>query len=157
MKFTADTLILAGMALAVLVLLCLLVSIWRGISARRALRHAQGQLQEREDELHTLVDTNQQLVQETHQRDVKLAALDVETSNLRQRLQDRENHIAQQAGDQHTLNASHSQLRDELARTSADSRGLAVELEHTRQQMQERLNELAKYRHGNRATYRKMG
>ena len=142
MKFTADTLIITGMALAAMVLIGLLVSIWRGIAARRALHQSRELLQEREDELRTLVTTNQQLVQESHQRDLKLGALDADTTNLRHRLQERETHLAQLAGDQQNLSTRHSQLRDELARLQAENRGQDVALEQARLQAQEKLAEL---------------
>jgi DNA recombination protein RmuC len=143
MQFTADTLIIGGMAAGLAVLLGLVVSIWRGISARRALKISRQQLQEREEELHTLVATNQQLVQESHQKELKLGSLDSALTNLQQRLQDRENHIAQLHSEHQNLDTSHKQLSTELSRVQADSRGLTVELEHTRQQIQEKLNELS--------------
>ena len=142
MKFTADTLILAGMALTVLVLIGLFISVWRGITARRALRRSRKQLLEREDELHTLVATNQQLVQESHQKDLRLGTLDLQLSNFGQRLQDREQHITRLTSDHRRLSDSHNELRDELANSVADGRALTVELQQTRQQMQERLAEL---------------
>ena len=142
MKLTADTLIIAGMALCVVVLIGLIVSVWRGIAARRALLRTRKKLDNREKELHTLVTTNQQLAQETHQRDLKLGALDSENSNLRHRVQDRDGHIAQLSGEQQNLKTSLDQLRDSLARSSADNRGQSVELEQSRLHMQEKLDEL---------------
>jgi DNA recombination protein RmuC len=142
MKLTGDTLIIAGMALSVVVLIGLIVSIWRGIAARRALKKIQKNLRVREKELHTLVATNQQLVQESHQRDLKLGALDSEISNLRHRLQDRDSHIAQLTGEQQNLSTSIDQLRDNLARSGADNRGQTVELEQARLHMREKLDEL---------------
>ena len=142
MKLTADTLLITGIALAAMVLIGLLVSIWRGIAARRALHKSRELLQQREDELRMLVTTNQQLVQESHQRDLKLGALDSDTTNLRHRLQERETHLAQLTGDQQNLNTRHSQLRDELARLQAENRGQAVALEQARLQTQEKLAEL---------------
>jgi len=142
MKLTADTLIIAGMALCAVVLIGLMVSVWRGIAARRVLRNIQKNLADREKELHTLVATNQQLVQESHQRDLKVGTLDAEISTLRHRLQDRESHIAQLTGEQQNLNTSLDQLRDSLARASADNRGQAVELEQTSLQMREKVAEL---------------
>ena len=56
MKFTADTLIITGMALSVAVLLGLLISVWRGVAARRALREDRRLLQERESELLAWLD-----------------------------------------------------------------------------------------------------
>jgi DNA recombination protein RmuC len=142
MELTADTLIIAGMALSVVVLIGFIVSIWRGIAARRALGKIQKSLEDREKELHTLVATNQQLAQESHQRDLKMGALDSEISNLRHRLQDRDGHIAQLSGEQQNLNTSLDQLRDNMARSSADNRGQSVELEQARLHMQEKLDEL---------------
>lgn len=142
MELTADTLIIAGMALCVVVLIGLIVSIWRGIAARRALRKIQKHSGEREKELHTLVTTNQQLVQESHQRDLKIGALDSEISNLRHRQQDRDSHIAQLSGEQQNLNTSLDQLREKLANSSADNRGQSVELEQARLHMQEKLDEI---------------
>jgi len=142
MELTADTLIIAGMALCVVVLIGLIVIIWRGIAARRALRKIQHNLGDREKELHTLVTTNQQLAQESHQRDLKMGALDSEISNLRHRLQDRDSHIAQLSGEQQNLSTSLDQLRDNLARSSADNRGQSVELEQARLSMREKLDEL---------------
>ncbi len=142
MKLTADTLIMAGMALCVVVLIGLIVSIWRGITARRALMRIQKKLGDREKGLHTLVTTNQQLVQESHQRDLKLGALDAEISNQRHRLRDRDGHIAQLFGEQQKLNTSLDQLRDDLARSNADNRGKSVELEQAQLHMQEKLSEL---------------
>ena len=142
MELTADTLIIAGLALSVTVLIGLIVSIWRGITARRALRKIRESLDGRENELHTLVATNQQLVQESHQRDLKLGALDSEISNLRHRVQDRDSHIAQLTGEQQNLSTSLDQLRDNLARSGADNRGQAVELEQSRLHMREKLDEL---------------
>jgi DNA recombination protein RmuC len=142
MKLTADTLIIAGMALSVVVLIGLIASIWRGIAARRALRKNQHNLDEREKELHTLVTTNQQLAQESHQRDLKIGTLDSEISNLRHRLQDRDSYITQLSGEQQNLSTSLDQLRDNLARSSADNRGQSVELEQARLHMGEKLDEL---------------
>jgi DNA recombination protein RmuC len=133
---------MAGMALCVVVLIGLIVSIWRGITARRALMRIQKKLGDREKGLHTLVTTNQQLVQESHQRDLKLGALDAEISNQRHRLRDRDGHIAQLFGEQQKLNTSLDQLRDDLARSNADNRGKSVELEQAQLHMQEKLSEL---------------
>jgi DNA recombination protein RmuC len=142
MELTADTLIIAGMALSVVVLIGFIVSVWRGIAARRALGKIQKSLEDREKELHTLVATNQQLVQESHQRDLKMGALDSEISNLRHRLQDRDGHIAQLSGEQQNLSTSLDELRDNLARSSADNRGQSVELEQARLHVREKLDEL---------------
>ncbi|RLA51441.1 MAG: DNA recombination protein RmuC [Gammaproteobacteria bacterium] len=142
MKLTTDTLIIAGMALCVIVLIGLIVSVWRGITARQALGNIQKNLADQEKELHTLVATNQQLVQESHQRDLKLGALDAEISNLRHRLQDRDGHITQLSGKQQNLNTSLEKIRDDLARSSADNRGQTVELEQASLQMREKLAEL---------------
>lgn len=142
MKLTADTLIISAMLLILAVLIGLIVSVWRGSRARRTLKKARLLLQERDRELHTLVATNQQLVQESHHRDLKLGAQDSDISNLRQRLSERNNRLAQIKGDFQSLRNSHNQMRDELARSNVDSRGQTVALEQTRIQMQEKLAEL---------------
>ena len=142
MKCTAETLIVAGLALGAVVLLAMLVSIWRGITARNILKRARQQLLERDSELHMLVATNQQLVQESHQRDLKQGALDSGISNLKQRLQERDRHINQLTRDHQSLNASHNLLREELARSNVDTRGYTVALEQARLQMQDKLTEL---------------
>lgn len=146
MPFTADTLIIAAVVLAALVPLGLVVSIWRGVSARRALGQARQRMREREEELHTLVGTNQQLVEESHQRDLKIGSQESEISNLRQRLQDREQNIGELRTDHQALGENHNQLRDEVSRARADVRGLTVELEQTHQQLQNKLDELTKLR-----------
>ncbi|GAB5452978.1 MAG: DNA recombination protein RmuC [Halioglobus sp.] len=49
MNPNADTIILAAAALVVLVVLSLFVSLWRGITARRALRQAEAQVRQRDE------------------------------------------------------------------------------------------------------------
>ena len=142
MKFTADTLILGCMALALAVLVGLFVSTWRGMAARRTLKKVRAQLQERDNELRVLVETNQQLVQESHGKDLQLGAQGADISNLRQRAQERDNQIAQQLQGHQSLNDNHNMLRDNLARSQADNRGQAVALEQAQLQLQTRLVEL---------------
>ncbi len=146
MKFTADTLILGCMALAIAVLVGLFISTWRGMAARRTLKKVRAQLQERDSELRVLVETNQQLVHESHDKDLQLGAQGADTSNLRQRIQERDNQIAQQLQGHQSLNDNHNMLRDNLARLQADNRGQAVALEQAQLQLQARLAELSALR-----------
>ena len=142
MTLTADTLIITAMVVSIAVWLGLVISIWRGLKARRALKNLQGRMQERDEELHTLVATNQQLVQEFHERDLKIGTLHADTANLRQRLEERAGQLDRLAGEHQHLNASHSKLRDELGRSNVDSRGQAVALEQAGLQIQDKRAEL---------------
>jgi DNA recombination protein RmuC len=142
MAFTADTLIISGVGLAALISFGLLISIWRGFITRRLLKDSTALLREKEQELHTLVDSNRQLVGETHQNALRLGTLESDIVNLRQRLQDREQALEQLRSDHLQQGMQHNQVRDELSRTRTDCRGLTVELEQTRGQMQERIQAL---------------
>ncbi len=142
MAFTAETWIISALALIVSIVLGLVISVWRGLLLRRALSITENRLQEREDELHTLLETNRHLVQENYQRDLKLASMDSNFSNLRQRQEDQADHYARLEDDHHQLTQHKGQLTDELARARADVRGLSVEVEQTRHQLQEKMLEL---------------
>ncbi|MEH6635107.1 MAG: DNA recombination protein RmuC [Halioglobus sp.] len=138
---TTEMLLILGIALAAVILLALVVSIWRGLGAHRALAASRASLLEREAEVHTLVATNQQLVLESHDKDLKLGAMGSETENLRLRLQERVDQLDKLTGEHDTLKSEHSQLRDDLSRARADTRGQSVALEQAQLQIKERLAE----------------
>ena len=140
MTFTADTLILVGMALIALVVVGLLVSIWRGIRTRRTLDRMRAHL--REAELKTLVTGNQQLIEKSHHRDLQLGALNAELSHLRHHLRERDSRLERLASDQQALQVNHRQQGEELASIKTDRHGQSVELEQLRLQLQEKLTEL---------------
>ena len=142
MTFSADTLILIGIALIALVVIGLLASIWRGIRTRRTLKRMRAHLHEREAELKALVTGNQQLIEESHQRDLKLGTLNSELLHLRHHLQERDNRLDRLNSEHETLRLNHSQQGEELARSKTDKHGQSVELEQLRLQLQEKITEL---------------
>lgn len=144
MTFNADTVILASAALAVIVLVSLLVSLWRGVAARRTLRRAREELAGRDLQLQQLLDTNQQLLLAAHDDELQMGRQDSEIDNLHLRLQERDGHLSQQAQQHQSLSDSHSQLRDTLAQAQAENRGQSVALEQSQLRVQEKLAELSK-------------
>lgn len=143
MTFNADTVILASAALAIIVFVSLLISLWRGISARRALRRTREEITERDVQLQLLLDTNQQLLQAAHEDELQLGRQDSDIDNLQLRLGERDSHLSQQATAHQNLSDGHSQLRDTLAQAQAENRGQSVALEQEQIRVQEKLFELS--------------
>lgn len=136
MTLNADTLILASAALVVIVIFGLFVSLWRGVTARRALKAARELLRQREqDVLH--------LQQSAHEHELRDERQSAELGNLKSLLHDRENTLRTQVEEQRSLSESHSQLRDEMAHIQADNRGQSVALEQAQLQREEKLAALS--------------
>jgi DNA recombination protein RmuC len=72
MNLTADTMIIAGLALFVFVFLALPVSLWRNRRAGRTTRDLREQLGKREQELSELGQQHQQLVDRAHRNELQL-------------------------------------------------------------------------------------
>jgi len=115
MSLNGDTILLLAGAAGILLSLLFLTALWRWFSLGRALETSRARLRERETELKTLVDGNAQLIDDSHQKDLKLGARESEIGSLQQRLQERDGHIAQLSSDQRFLKAEHDQLRIEHA------------------------------------------
>ena len=142
MTITTDIIIISAIVLAAAVLIGLFVSIWRGSSARRALRKTREHLEGREDELRSQVASNQHRIQESHEKDLQRATLESQVANLQQRLQEREGQFSQQEQQQQSLQQDRSKLHEDLARAQAEIRGLSVALDEARLQQQEKISEL---------------
>ncbi|MFK7975294.1 MAG: DNA recombination protein RmuC [Halioglobus sp.] len=140
MTLNADTLILAGMAFVVCVIIGLMVSVFRGVRARRALRKTRNRL---EEAVRHIADLNQTIDQSEHEKELESGRVQAELSSLHTRLADREQTLAEQQSTHQKLSAEKDQLRDSLAQLQADNRGQSVALEQVQLQRQEKLSELA--------------
>tara|TARA_R110002110_G_scaffold205066_7_gene417064 strand:- start:196818 stop:198515 length:1698 start_codon:yes stop_codon:yes gene_type:complete len=137
-----ETLFLVALGLALTLAIGLVIGIWRGIIARRTIRSMDEQLRTGEQELQTLIDSNQSLIGEVHQKDLHGATLGSDVSNLRARLEERDALLRRAEQEQKHLADTHNQVRDELSRTVAQARGVSAELEQVRQQLQQKVEEL---------------
>jgi len=140
MNLNADTLILASLALVVCIIVGLVVSVWRGISARRALKVARNNLQEATQHIASL---NLQIDQSAHERELEASRVSAELAALSSRLTDRAAELEQQQSKHQSLRAEHNQLRDNFAQLQAENRGQSVALEQAQLQREEKLAELA--------------
>lgn len=140
MNLNADTLILASLALVVCIIVGLVVSVWRGISARRALKAARNHLQEAAQHIASL---NLQIDQSAHERELEASRVSAELAALSSRLTDRAAELEQQQSKHQSLRAEHNQLRDNFAQLQAENRGQSVALEQAQLQREEKLAELA--------------
>lgn len=140
MNLNADTLILASMALFVCIIIGLIVSVWRGIRARRALRAARSELQQAAQHISAL---NQRVDQAAHEQELEEGRVSAEIASLHSRLADRETTLNQHQTEHQALRNAHDELRNQLARLQADNRGQSVALEQSQLQREEKLAELA--------------
>lgn len=141
MTLNADTLILAGMALVVCVIIGLIISLWRGIIARRALKQTRSDLHQSNQHIAFL---QQQLEQAAHEKELEAGRVEAQISALQARLVDREEALGQVRADQQRSLEDGNRLRDALARMQADNRGQAVALEQAQLQREEKLAEFAR-------------
>lgn len=140
MTLNADTLILASMALIVCVIVGLIVSVWRGTKARRALKNTQNELA---GAFRHIAALNQQIDKAEHDKELDAGRVHAERSALTSRLADREQALGEQKTTHQQLTADQNQLRDSVARLQADNRGQSVALEQVQLQREEKLAELA--------------
>jgi len=117
-------LVAAGASAVVVLILC--IALWRITGGRRALA---AQLAERDEELQTLVGTNRELVQESHEKDIELGRHGAEISGLRQQLADREQLLARQQDSERAIATDRDQVREQLARNRAELEGSRVALQ----------------------------
>ena len=133
----SNPVLLVASSAAVLFFFALVIAIWRGAAARRELaERLNTRLAEREAELQTLVGTNNELVKESHDKDVALSARAAEVDGLRQQVGDREQQLTSQLERERALAAERDQARDQLARTQADLKGQTVALQEREERHQ---------------------
>ncbi len=140
---TTEQLVITAAVLAALLVLTLIIATWRSVVSSRSLARVRAQLQERDDELGSLVQSNRQLVQDGHHKELKLGTQEVELDNLRQTLGEREQSIGQLSSRLQMHDESRDQLRNDLAAVQADVRGLTVQLQQAHGQLEEKLAQLA--------------
>jgi len=113
MDVNADTLILASAALVLCVIVGLVVSLWRGLRARRALGHTRSQLEHARAEVTQLQG---ELGQSANQLAVQESRSALELEALRQRLQDRDTSLNRERNERAQLADEYQLLREDAAR-----------------------------------------
>ncbi|MGB1139586.1 MAG: DNA recombination protein RmuC [Halioglobus sp.] len=124
-----DTAALIGPAVAACFIVFLVVALWRWASARREARSLAEQLQEKDIEHRTLLETNQALLQDNHEKDLHLSGQGAELENQRLRIREREQLVERYREDEQALRDELERVRGQLARTEADLRGQTVALQ----------------------------
>jgi DNA recombination protein RmuC len=107
----------------------LIASIWRGVNARREAGSLREQLRGKEEEVHTLLATNQELVKDNHDKDLRLSGQAAELDNQRLRITEREQLVERYRESERELREALDGARAQLARTEADLRGQTVALQ----------------------------
>lgn len=135
MTASADTLILASLALVCFIIIGFIVSVWRGMRSRRSLRLAQQRLAQQGEQLTSLQDS-------LREDEVMLGQRDTQIQHLEQRLKERDDTLVQRLHEQREAATTLQSLQDDLSQLKAENRGQSVALEQTHSQHQQKNQEL---------------